>query len=205
MAYGVNVKEYLTGKHNWHTPRPYVEAARRVMGSIDLDPASDPVANTLVQAAKFYTAEEDGLSMPWSGNVWLNPPYGRRYGKKGPFNLPLWVNRSVEAFREDEIDQAILLVNAFPGAKWFVPLWDFPICFTDHRIAFIDGDTLLTQKDPRHFNAFAYLGLDLDRFTEEFDQFGYVVTRVSPLSRKLARLRLANIAAVRAEAANSPA
>ena len=24
-----------------------------------------------------YTEENDGLSKPWKGNVWCNPPYGR--------------------------------------------------------------------------------------------------------------------------------
>lgn len=31
------------------------------------------------QTAKMqYTKEYDGLSMPWEGRVWLNPPYGRQ-------------------------------------------------------------------------------------------------------------------------------
>ena len=60
----------------WYTPAPIVEAARRVMGGIDLDPASNPIANTTVRAAHFYGRDDDGLSQAWHGCVWLNPPYG---------------------------------------------------------------------------------------------------------------------------------
>lgn len=30
---------------------------------------------------KYYTPEIDGLSQPWNGTVWCNPPYGRQIGK----------------------------------------------------------------------------------------------------------------------------
>jgi len=38
---------------------------------------------------QFYSPTEDGLSQPWTGVCWMNPPYGRAIG--------LWVARAYRA------------------------------------------------------------------------------------------------------------
>ena len=58
----------------WYTPPEVIKDARRVMGSIDTDPASSRVAQKVVQASIAWLAGE-GLENPWVGNVWLNPPF----------------------------------------------------------------------------------------------------------------------------------
>lgn len=59
----------------WLTPLALV----RDLGEFDLDPCGAPGHPT---AREVWTPEEhgDGLSMPWHGRVWLNPPYGRGVG-----------------------------------------------------------------------------------------------------------------------------
>jgi hypothetical protein len=42
-----------TGENEWYTPVKYIEAARRVLGNIDLDPASCEAAQTTVRARQF--------------------------------------------------------------------------------------------------------------------------------------------------------
>lgn len=32
------------------------------------------------KCARFFTLAEDGLSQPWTGVCWMNPPYGRSIG-----------------------------------------------------------------------------------------------------------------------------
>lgn len=53
-------------------------------GVFDLDPCGAPGHPT---AGTVWTPEEvgDGLSLPWFGRVWLNPPYGR--------TIDQWVTR----------------------------------------------------------------------------------------------------------------
>ena len=54
----------------------------------DLDVASTD-DNALCE--HHYTIEQDGLSMPWDGHVWCNPPYGRQIGK--------WMKKAAETDR----------------------------------------------------------------------------------------------------------
>ena len=161
-----------SGSVEWYTPAPYVEAARDVMGSIDLDPASCESANAVVRAKQFFTAEDDGYLRVWRGNVWLNPPYGYRDNVS---NQALWSAKLLFEYSEGHVSQAVLLVNAVPGNKWFAPLWDYLICFPDHRIRFYNDDT--EAGHPTHSNALVYLGPNTDKFAQVFSEFGTVVSR----------------------------
>jgi hypothetical protein len=58
------------GSDEWLTP-PELLAA---LGRFDLDPCS-PITRPWPTAARHYTIADDGLRQPWSGRVWLNPPY----------------------------------------------------------------------------------------------------------------------------------
>jgi hypothetical protein len=50
-----------TGKFERYTPAEYIEAARKVLGGIDLDPATSPQAQRVVQATRYFTEKDDGL------------------------------------------------------------------------------------------------------------------------------------------------
>jgi hypothetical protein len=55
----------------WLTPRWILDQ----LDDFDLDPCA-PVKRPWEIAKKHYTKEDDGLSLPWEGRVWCNPPYG---------------------------------------------------------------------------------------------------------------------------------
>ena len=70
----------IGGHHNptaksevWLTP-PYLI---RALGHFDLDPCAAEEQPTWA-AMDYFTQNDDGLSQPWEGRVWLNPPYGRK-------------------------------------------------------------------------------------------------------------------------------
>jgi len=57
----------------WLTPPHIIEA----LGPFDLDPCSPPDGERPFETATNYWSEaDDGLAQPWSGRVWMNPPYG---------------------------------------------------------------------------------------------------------------------------------
>jgi phage N-6-adenine-methyltransferase len=66
---------------SWETPAELLSALYGVFGRFDLDPCSPRKTKPPVRAKVHFTAEDDGLSLPWHGVVFLNPPYGRTLGK----------------------------------------------------------------------------------------------------------------------------
>jgi len=166
---------FSSASEEWYTPSLYIEAARSLLGAIDLDPASHAEANNVVRASRFYTKEEDGLSLPFYGRVWLNPPYGRTGGKS---SAGLWTKKLIHEFDCGHIEAAVLLVNADTDTGWFQPLWRFPVCFTSGRVNFY---TFVRQHKYRntHGSAFVYLGPYKDRFHDLFSPFGTIVKRVT--------------------------
>jgi len=60
------------GSHVWLTPPAIIEA----LGPFDLDPCAAPEPRPWPTADFHYTEADDGLSRPWFGRVWCNPPFG---------------------------------------------------------------------------------------------------------------------------------
>ena len=172
------------GKSNeWYTPARYIEAAREVMGGIDLDPASCELANRTVRATRYFTIEDDGLTQSWNADsLWLNPPYGRVNGS-GKSVIRMFVTRLVHEHRAGNVKQAILLTTVQTNSTWFQMLWEYPICFTSNRVAFVKpiNGRLLADGRTSHTlgTALVYLGPHEQTFIDVFSKFGTIAKRVS--------------------------
>lgn len=90
----------------WETPQDFFDSLNDEFG-FDLDVCALP-ENAKCQ--NYYTPEQDGLSKPWKGVIWCNPPYGREIGK--------WVHK---AFSENqkENNYIVMLLPARTDTRWF--------------------------------------------------------------------------------------
>lgn len=196
MQYLIDVPEPSSSAQKsdeWYTPAQYIEAARRVMGGIDLDPASCELANQTVKAMRYYTKKDDGLSQEWHGRIWLNPPFGRKNAPESGFGggksiMGLFVKKLIDAYHDEQVEQAILLATPKTDTAWFRALWEFPICFATHRVIFSRPG----KADQGHFygTIFAYLGPHKQAFINEFSAFGTIAKRVSTPRTKPSPLSL---------------
>ncbi len=156
-------------KNDWYTPPEYIAAAREVMGDIDLDPASSDIAQKDIQATNYYTKEINGLTEPWEGRIWLNPPYSGEEIKQ-------FIQKLLFHIEKKEVSEAIVLTNNATDTHWFHDVLDTAgiVCLTKGRIGFInqEGEVLQTRQGQTFF----YLGASKAKFKEVFSQFGRVLT-----------------------------
>jgi len=150
-----------------YTPPWLIEAAREVLGVIDLDPASCPTAQGLIRAATWYGVARSGLAQPWRGRMWLNPPFSD--------SLP-WVEWALRCWRAGDVTAALLLVRGDPSTAYsrLLAREASGVCFLE-RVDFW----------PRRINAKTgkpsspdfpvllwYLGDAVERFRAVFDRYG---------------------------------
>lgn len=106
------------------TPRFIIEAT----GPYDLDPcAADP--RPWDCALVNLTEADDGLALPWSGRVWLNPPFHR-------YQVGRWIARLAEH------GEGTALLHARTETDWFRVVWQSAagILFLGKRLIFHKPD-----------------------------------------------------------------
>jgi phage N-6-adenine-methyltransferase len=157
-----------TGEVEWYTPAEYIASTVAVMGGIDLDPASNAEANKVVGAKEFYTAEDDGLTKPWAGRVWMNPPYARPL-------VDRFCEKLAESYAEGSVTAAVVLVNNGTDSAWWQAMARAAsaICLLNRRVRFWRPSGLASS--PLQGQALVYFGVDVDRFADVFDERGIVL------------------------------
>lgn len=155
-----------SGDVEYYTPAWVTEAASMVMGGIDLDPASCEVANKTVGAARYFTAADNGLMMPWYGRVWMNHPFGKAHNRQ-------WINKLVAEFNAGNISQACCICFASTSEAWFQPLFNYTQCYLSPRLNYISQGNI--KKGVSKGSVVTYLGPHVDRFVAVFGQHGRVM------------------------------
>lgn len=104
---------------NWITPLWIIEA----LGPFDLDPCACGIQPWRCARSEYIVS---GLEKPWTGRVWLNPPFDR-------YEVGKWVEKlSLHS------DGGTALLHARTEAEWFVPAWELAtaILFLADRLYF---------------------------------------------------------------------
>jgi hypothetical protein len=160
---------HLTGEYEWYTPPEIIDAARAVMGGIDLDPASCPHANAIVQAAQYFTQEDNGLERDWGGRVFLNPPFAH----------PTVKYFAEKLLASTAVTEAVWLSNACVETGWWHALAaQGVICCPRGRVKFYTPDGRDGQgSSPTLPQTIIYLGPHRDAFCRRFADIGLVLVR----------------------------
>lgn len=153
----------------WYSPAALVDSARAVMGAIDLDPASCPKANQTIRATHYYSQRIDGLhpAHPWSGRLWLNPPYGDL--------AHVFMDRLLREIAAGSVSSAVaLLNNNGMSALWFQGLYEVAsaLVVTAGRFKFTPGDPGQKSGAPNTGHVLLYFGREQEGFCREFSQHG---------------------------------
>lgn len=160
------VSEVFDDNDEWCTPADVIALARELMGDIDLDPASNDLAQRVVQASSYHTRISDGLIHNWRGRVWLNPPYS--YPQVERFTQKL-----IQEYERGNVTQATVLVNNRADADWCQQLMfaATATCFSAKRIGF-EHPRLGKPDQNRQGQIFFYFGEQPLRFARLFGHFG---------------------------------
>lgn len=105
----------------------------------------------------------DGLTTSWPPCAFINPPFNQ-YKK--------WVQHGVRQPKPQ-----IWLGNTNHDTEWFALLYKntTALILLDHRVDFINPDTLLPNGDPKRCNFLAYRGDKPTSFLNHFSGLGYGV------------------------------
>lgn len=101
----VNTGLFTSTTDLWETPKDFFDRLNNEF-HFTLDVCALPEN---AKCEKYYTPEQDGLSQPWIGMCWCNPPYGRQIGA--------WVRRAWTSSADGAT--VVMLLPARTDTRWF--------------------------------------------------------------------------------------
>lgn len=163
-------------------PESYLNAVRKTLRIIDLDPCSSSKAQQMIDALGWYRAEDAmaSLAEPWTGKVFLHTHWHHRVARSQ-------VQKLLRDYLADRVDAAIILAFKYDLLRCEPLLLSFPFLLHYRRMphwrwmgdvrglerinpSFNSFTLFLPHKDGRHF--------DDERiavFSESFAMFGRTI------------------------------
>lgn len=166
-------RQINSNSQDWCTPPKYVDAVRRFLGQIHLDPCSNN--NSIVRAkTEYLLPNTDGLRASWDfKTIYVNPPYG--IDKQRGTSIKDWIRKCVEANHKYGSEVLALIPVAVNTKHWKQYIFGRAnnVCFlADTRLKFINGSN---DKGAPMACAIAYWGNDSKKFYEHFSKYGAVI------------------------------
>jgi phage N-6-adenine-methyltransferase len=103
----LNTIVFSSSRSDWSTPQPLFDRLDKEF-RFTLDVCAD--ANN-AKCARYYDVARDGLGQPWTGVVWMNPPYGRA--------IERWLQRAYESTRLGACTKCVCLLPVRSDTKWW--------------------------------------------------------------------------------------
>lgn len=115
--------KFESSRQDWATPDSVFDPlAQEFEFTLDVAASADNA-----KAPNFYTEMDDGLSQPWHGVCWCNPPYGA-----GSAPLSAWVRKAYEESRRGAT--VVMLIPARTNTNWF-----HDYCLAIGEVRFVRG------------------------------------------------------------------
>lgn len=149
----------------WLTPPEIIQRVLLLFGEIDLDPCSNTMGDPNVPARQRFTEADSGLERPWSGRVYMNPPYGKTIAE--------WMAKLHDEHEAGNVQEAIALVPARTDTEWWLSLRDTVVCLVRGRLRF--SGSANSAPFP---SAVAYFGERREDFAAAFDDLGDIWVRL---------------------------
>lgn len=148
----------------------FIERARRVLGRIDLDPASDVLGQSIIKAELWFN-KTNSLEREWDGCVWLTLPE--------PLTQK-FVCKLLDERDAGRVKAAIVLTHSATQSAWFQRLAQSAaaMCFTRKPVRLSEMKSRKSTPSPQD-QVLAYFGPDTAAFFDAFQGCGVTMQIVT--------------------------
>jgi|TARA_R110000787_G_scaffold22799_1_gene65839 hypothetical protein len=179
----------VLAKRDFVTP-PELAAVTTVFfdGEISLDPASSKHANTIIQARRYFSWEDNGLKQSWkSKNIYLYPPRdialkneqprskklfsNEKYFKKS--NQRVWLEVAYSKWMQQEFDEGIVFLTSTEVALLVTQKLkiDLPLCVLKERPKLLEDSIGLEPISHSRVYGFVLYLPSVKHYTERIHAF----------------------------------